>query len=152
MLTFLAIYGPIVATVALVMAFARTGPDEARSKLSEWAEFFGLKALSRWLSRHALDERVLWYGTRTMFLLTFIGGIALGAWLTPSQPSQIQSNGSGGRDLDQSWNVASSPKGGPLGPIVAVQLAQILDALPKPCVVRVTRPKENYSQLKETIE
>jgi hypothetical protein len=38
MLPYLAIWGAAVATVSLVMAFARTGPDEARSKLAEWAE------------------------------------------------------------------------------------------------------------------
>ena len=38
MLPYLAIWGAAVATMSLVMAFARTGPDEARSKLAEWAE------------------------------------------------------------------------------------------------------------------
>jgi hypothetical protein len=35
MLFYLAIWGAAVGTVGLVMAFARTGPDEARSKLSD---------------------------------------------------------------------------------------------------------------------
>jgi hypothetical protein len=89
MLTFLPIYGLLIATVALVMAFARTGPDEAKSKLSEWAEFFGLMAASRWLARHALDRRVLKYGAGIMFVLVFVGGIAVGMWIQSKQSQDV---------------------------------------------------------------
>ena len=49
-----------------------------------------------------------------------------------------------------SWNVPPSGLGGPLGPIAAVQLAQTLDALPKPCLIKLTGPHE--SELRKTIE
>jgi hypothetical protein len=80
---FLATYGPIIATVALVMAFARTGPEEARSKLSEWADLFGLTKASRWLSEHTLDRQVLRCLAWVMGGLIFIGGTAFGFWLQP---------------------------------------------------------------------
>jgi uncharacterized membrane protein YedE/YeeE len=83
MAAFLAIYGPIIATVALVMAFARTGPEEARSRLSEWADLFGLKKAAAWLRAHTLDRQVLQYLTWVMGALIFIGGAAFGLWLQP---------------------------------------------------------------------
>jgi hypothetical protein len=77
--TFLAIYGPVLATAAVVMAFARTGPDEARSKLSQWADSFGLKAAAGWLNKHSIDARVWRYGKGIMVILVFVGGFGFGS-------------------------------------------------------------------------
>jgi len=71
---FLTIYAPLVATAGLVMAFARTGPGEAKSKLSEWAEFLGFKKVSQWLGKHAVDPR---YRTVAMLTVVFIAGMAV---------------------------------------------------------------------------
>jgi hypothetical protein len=85
---FLAIWGAIIASVALVMAFARNGPDEVRSKLSEWADFFRLKKAAKWLKDHTIDDRVARYGKWVMMLLLFGGGLGFGYLLapTPAQP------------------------------------------------------------------
>lgn len=40
-------------------------------------------------------------------------------------------------------NLAPSPWGGPFGPIMAVEIVQTFEELPKPCVVKVTAPPEN---------
>jgi len=76
-----AIWGALLGTLGLVMAFARTSPDEARSKLSEWADFFGLKRAARWLGAHAIDRRVSRYGKWLVFILLFVGGMILQSWL-----------------------------------------------------------------------
>jgi hypothetical protein len=80
--TALPIWGAIIATVALIMAFARTGPEEAKSKLSEWAAAFRLDRLASWLAAHALDQRVLRYGQWAMLVLLFIGGMLFESWLS----------------------------------------------------------------------
>jgi hypothetical protein len=79
----LAIWGAIIGTVGLVMAFARTGPDEARNKLAEWAEVLRLQRLAAFLSRHSLSERVLRYGKWIMVTLLFVGGMLFHSWLVP---------------------------------------------------------------------
>jgi hypothetical protein len=93
MLAFWAIYSPIVATIGVLMAFARTGPEEPRSTLSEWATFFGAKKVSIWLSDHSLDGRILYYGRRALLVLLAVGGVALGYWMQPSSPNVVESAG-----------------------------------------------------------
>jgi hypothetical protein len=80
MVTFFTIWGAITGTVGLVMSFARTGPEEARSKLSEWAQTFGFKKVAAWLAAHAVDPKVLKYGKWAMAVLLFVGGIGVGHW------------------------------------------------------------------------
>lgn len=89
MLTFLAIYSPVIATVGLLMAFARTSPGEARSKLSEWAEYLSLKQASSWFKKHTIDSRVLRYGRWAMIILVFGGGLGIGYVLKPNPPASI---------------------------------------------------------------
>jgi hypothetical protein len=93
MLAFWAIYSPVVATIGVLMAFARTGPEEARSTLSEWATFCGAKKVSKWLSDHSLDGRILYYGRPALLALLAVGGVALGYWMQPSSPSVVESAG-----------------------------------------------------------
>ena len=47
-------------------------------------------------------------------------------------------------------NVQPSPWAGPFGPIMAVELLQTFQQMPKPCVVKVTAPQEN-NNLRGTI-
>jgi hypothetical protein len=78
MLIFLTIWGAVVATVGLVMAFARTGPDEAASNLSKWAEKVGLHNAPRWLRSKAADRLVLRWGKVVLVLLALVGFCAGG--------------------------------------------------------------------------
>jgi hypothetical protein len=89
MLFYFTIWSAVVGTVGLVMAFARTGPDEARSKLVEWAEFFRLNKLAIFLNKYALDGRVLRYGRWIMIALLFVGGMIFQGWLNSLPTSQV---------------------------------------------------------------
>ena len=71
------------------MAFARTGPDEAMSKLAEWAAFLGLTKWAHWLAEHAIDARVIRYGWYAMLGLIFLGGILFDRWLSPPSTTSI---------------------------------------------------------------
>jgi hypothetical protein len=84
MLFYFTIWSTVAGTVGLVMAFARTGPDEARSKLAEWADYFGLKRLAAKLAKYSLDVKVIRYGNWAIAVLLFVGGMLFHAWLISS--------------------------------------------------------------------
>jgi hypothetical protein len=92
MLFYFTIWSTVAGTVGLVMAFARTGPDEARSKLAEWAEFLRLNRLAGFLNRYALDSRVLRYGKWAMVGLLFGGGMIFQGWLNAPPTRQAPSS------------------------------------------------------------
>jgi hypothetical protein len=49
----------------------------------------------------------------------------------------------------EDWNQPASGHGGPIGPIVTVELVQAFVSLPKPCIIRLTSPPN--SELAKTI-
>jgi hypothetical protein len=85
----LAMWGVLIGTVSLVMAFARTGPDEARSKLAAWAEFFGLKEIAAFLVKHSLDPAVIRYGKWMLGVLLFVGGVLFHGWIVEDHPPLV---------------------------------------------------------------
>jgi transcriptional regulator with XRE-family HTH domain len=79
-----AIWGCLTGTVGVVMALARTGPDEAVSNLSKWIEKVGLHRLAFRLRSPVTDRRVFRAGLIAMATLLFIGGVGVGMWLNSS--------------------------------------------------------------------
>jgi hypothetical protein len=127
MAAFFAIWSALVGTTALVMAFARTGPDEARSKLSEWAEFFGFKSAADWLRRHALDRRVLRYGRWLMIALLFSGGMIFQAWLAASSEKNRQQSPPPEQQSHQTPPDSLPPPSRPLSPAEADRKVKTID-------------------------
>jgi len=82
LLGLLAIWGAIVGTLGLLMAFARTSPDEAYSNLSQWLGVVRFHRAQQWLRDRAVDRFVLRYGQWLMVLLLFLGGMIFQAWLS----------------------------------------------------------------------
>jgi hypothetical protein len=72
-----AILGTLFAGSSLVMALARTGPDEAASTLSKWADRIGVKHVPAWLRDRGADRVVFrWAGVATVvFLVAAIWGL-----------------------------------------------------------------------------
>jgi hypothetical protein len=96
MLTALAIWAGVTGTLGLLMALARTPPDEAASNLSRWLEWTGLRHIPGWLKDRAADRWVFRYGLGMMGVLLFLGGMLFDNWtrspiivnpLPPSPPS-----------------------------------------------------------------
>jgi hypothetical protein len=75
-----AVWAALTSTVGVVMALARTGPDEAKSNLSKWIEKFGLRWLAARLRSPLIDQRVFRAGLFAMGVLLFIGGLGVGTW------------------------------------------------------------------------
>ena len=71
----LGLWGALATLASLVMAMARTPPDEARSNLSKWALSFGLRNPPDWLENVSADTIARRWAARTMALLI---GIAIG--------------------------------------------------------------------------
>jgi hypothetical protein len=69
----------ILPILVLVMAFARTGPDEAVSNLSKWAHKAHLRP-SIWLSRKDTDTVVIKWAKRSISVLLMVGILAFAAW------------------------------------------------------------------------
>ena len=72
-----AAWGALGVLAAIVMALARTGPDEARSNLSKWAETFGIPEVPSWLRMRSAD-RLAFRGAATAMVL--LVGLAAGFW------------------------------------------------------------------------
>jgi hypothetical protein len=83
MLTTLAVWAGVTGTAGLVMALARTPPNEAASNLSKWLEWIGFHHIPRWLRDRAADRWVLRYGLVMMAILFFVGGIGFDNWVRP---------------------------------------------------------------------
>ena len=78
--------------------------------------------------------------------------IGVGVYRLNSQPIPISietSTTSSPATNPQPWNMPASAQGGPVGPIFAAQFVQLLDGLPKPCLVKVSAPPK--SELGRTI-
>ena len=89
MLRVLAIWAAVTGTLGAVMAFARTGPDEAVSNLSKWLEKAGIHRIPQWLRERSVDHWVLRYGSWVMAGLLFCGGMVFQSWLSkPVLPVQ----------------------------------------------------------------
>jgi len=80
MLTALAIWAAVTGTLGAVMAFARTGSDEAVSNLSKWLEKAGIHRIPQWLRERSVDRWVLRYGSSVMVGLLFVGGMVFQSW------------------------------------------------------------------------
>jgi hypothetical protein len=63
--------------VGLVMLFARTGPDEAVSNLSKWANKLGFHRISAWLRTRRADQLVFHWSLVAMgaLILAWLGGV-----------------------------------------------------------------------------
>jgi hypothetical protein len=70
----------IVPFLGLLMALARTGPDEAVSNLSKWAQKAHIHRAPEWLARKNADAFVRTWGTRAIIALVPIGLIAFVIW------------------------------------------------------------------------
>ena len=81
------------------MAFARTGPDDARSNLSQWLERAGIHRLPTWLRKRRIDILTYRYGMVVMAFLLFIGGIGFDSWVRG-----FSSPFSGGTKMLIIWN------------------------------------------------
>jgi hypothetical protein len=81
MLRYLAILGGIATVVQVVMSFARTGPEEAKQKLGQWADLIHLPALAAFLRRYHADTWILYYGSKFRFLVFLAIAAVFGAWV-----------------------------------------------------------------------
>jgi hypothetical protein len=72
----------VVPVLALMMAFARTGPDDAVSNLSKWAGKFGLKRLPEWLLSKDADRWTIRWTRRTILILSILGVTLFAYWMT----------------------------------------------------------------------
>jgi hypothetical protein len=71
----------VAAPVAgLLMALARTGPHEAISNLSKWAEWAGIHKIPGWLRSPAVDRWVFGIGASVIVILLFLGGLSVNLW------------------------------------------------------------------------
>src|SRR5271170_6055605 len=76
------ILGALLAIAGLVMALARTPPNDAVSNLSKWIDWVGLHRLATNLRSPSIDRRVFRLGLISMGILLFIGGVGIGMWWT----------------------------------------------------------------------
>ena len=116
-----AIWAALVGTAGLVMAFARTPPDEAIKTLSSWGEWAGVRHIPRWV-RTVLAGRWLFWGTTiAMAILLLVGGAGFSRWLISDKPPD---------DLV-------------LADVIAIQDAFV--GLPNPCRVKLTATEESMN-------
>jgi hypothetical protein len=76
------ILGALLAIASLVMALARTPPNDAASNLSKWIDWVGLHRLATRLRSPAINRIVFRIGLISMGILLFNGGLGVGMWWT----------------------------------------------------------------------
>ncbi len=81
------IFGALLGIAALLMAFARTPPDDAISNLSKWAKWAGIHHVPTWLRNRAADITVI----RWAYILSAImiaGGLII-YFIEPAPPRPL---------------------------------------------------------------
>jgi hypothetical protein len=82
----IAIWAALIGTAGLLMAFARTGPDEAVSNLSRWVEYIGFHRIPAWLRARNADRWAYRGGMLAMAILLFVGGMGFDGWIRGPVP------------------------------------------------------------------
>jgi hypothetical protein len=85
----LPVWAAITATLAVLMAFARTPPEEAALNLSKWLGTARFHQMQRWLQERAIAQWVRRYGRYVMAILLFGGGMLFHSWLFQTRPLPI---------------------------------------------------------------
>jgi hypothetical protein len=76
-----AIWGVLAGGSGVVMALARTGPEDAKSNLSRWAEWVGVGRIPSWLLARSVDQAAYRWGKVGLFFLASLGvGFICGLW------------------------------------------------------------------------
>jgi hypothetical protein len=85
-----ATWSALTGLVSVIMALARTSPDDAVSNLSKWAKRAGLHDIPQWLRNQRADEIAYHWAKISLIVLITIGALGGGAYfLTPSAPPNI---------------------------------------------------------------
>jgi hypothetical protein len=88
---FFAIVGLSVTLAGLIMALARTPPNDAISNLSEWVQWAGLHHIPIWLRDRTADDIAFRWARISFFALLLIGlGGGYHFWMDNQQPTAIE--------------------------------------------------------------
>ena len=74
-LTIAGIIGGIIAFIGMVMAFARTSPDDAKTNLARWMEAIGFHRIPKWLGSFDFEK----WASRAGVIITVITAYVLQA-------------------------------------------------------------------------
>jgi hypothetical protein len=84
---FFAVIGACIGAPSLIMAFARTPPQDAVANLSKWAGFFGI-SIPAWMRRSEFIVSARRWARRVLFLLFLLGALAFVKWYWQSTPQE----------------------------------------------------------------
>jgi hypothetical protein len=84
------IVGALIAFAGLIMAFARTPPNDAISNLSQWAQWAALYRLSGWLRYRRINQLADRWAKRAMIVLAFVASVGIIVYFSSKSRSTIE--------------------------------------------------------------